>query len=230
MVNKLIFILYLFVNEITLLIENMQKTLPDKTVERLSQCRRVLLNKLEENVTNIYSHEIAKLLHVTPVQVRRDFMLMGYSGSPSKGYDVKKLIKFIGKTIETRDGHNVCIIGMGNLGKALANYLYKKREKLNIVASFDNDPKKVTKCISHSQCYHIDDLPKVVRELDISIAILTVPIQAAELVRDILVENGIKGIVNFAPTPLNVPKDVYLDEIDIITSLEKVAYYVKTIK
>jgi redox-sensing transcriptional repressor len=208
----------------------MVKTLPDKTVERLSQCRRVLLNKLEENVSNIYSHEIAKLLHVTPVQVRRDFMLMGYSGSPSKGYDVKKLIKYIGKTIETKDGHNVCIIGMGNLGKAIANYLHEKREKLNIVASFDNDPKKITKCISRVQCHHIDDLSKVLKDLNISIAILTVPIQSAESVRDLLVENGVKGILNFAPTPLNVPKDVYLEEIDIITSLEKVAYYVKSFK
>jgi len=205
----------------------MKNLLPEKTVERLSQCRRVLLNKLDEEKEFIYSHEIAKLLHLTPVQVRRDFMLMGYTGSPSKGYNIKKLIKAIGLTIDPEDVQYAAVIGMGNLGNAIAKYVERKREFLRIIASFDIDEKKISKCVTGVKCYHMNDLPQVINDLDISIAIITVPGESAFEVKELLVKHGIKGILNFSPSPLNVPEKIYLEEYDIITSLEKVAYFVK---
>lgn len=205
----------------------MKKVLPEKTVERLSLCRRVLLNQLHEDKKFIYSHEIAKLLHVTPVQIRRDFMLMGYTGSPSKGYDIKKLIKSIGATIDTKEGLNAAVIGMGNLGNAIARYFTDKREKLKIVASFDNNTDKIKTCLSGTKCFHIDDFAEAKEALNISIGIIAVPVNAAESVKNLLIDNGIKGILNFTPKPLKVPDNVYLEEYDIVTSLEKVAYFVK---
>jgi redox-sensing transcriptional repressor len=205
----------------------MKNLLPEKTVERLSLCRRVLLNLLDEKKEFIYSHEIAKLLHLTPVQVRRDFMLMGYTGSPSKGYNIKRLIKAIGNTIDPDNCQYAAVIGMGNLGNAIAKYVESKRKYLKIIASFDKDEKKISKCISGVKCNHIRNLPSVLKELNISIAIITVPADEANNVKELLVENGIKGILNFTPTPLHVPDHIYLEEFDIITSLEKVAYFVK---
>src|SRR5210317_1913624 len=117
--------------------------LPDKPVERLSQYRRSLNNQLVKGKTHIFSHEIANLLHITPVQVRRDIMLIGYSGTLRKGYDIKDLVKQIGNIIDTSEGQKIAVIGMGNLGKAFIHYLHEKRAKLRIVAAFDVNPEKI---------------------------------------------------------------------------------------
>ena len=202
-------------------------TLPGKTVERLSEYRRTLLECLKENKNFIYSHDLAARLHITAVQVRRDLMLIGYSSVQRKGYDIRELIEKIGTVIDSEESMNVAIIGIGNLGRAVAGYFKGKRSKLNLVASFDNDPGKVNKVISGVKCYPYVDLAKTVRELDIRIAILTVPADFAIEIADDVVRMGIKGILNYTTIPLNVPSWVYLEEYDMITSMEKVAYFVK---
>jgi len=202
-------------------------TLPGKTVERLSEYRRTLLVCLNENRNFIFSHELAAMFHITAVQVRRDLMLIGYSSVHRKGYDVKELINAISGIIDLEDGMNVAIVGIGNLGRALAGYFKGKRSKLNLVASFDNDPQKINKVISGIKCYPYDDLGKMIGELKIQIAILTVPADFAREIAEETVRFGIKGILNFTTVPLNVPSGVYLEEYDMITSIEKVAYFVK---
>jgi len=202
-------------------------TLPGKTVERLSEYRRTLLVCLNENRNFIFSHELAAMFHITAVQVRRDLMLIGYSSVHRKGYDVKELINAISRIIDLEDGMNVAIVGIGNLGRALAGYFKGKRSKLNLVASFDNDPQKINKVISGIKCYPYDDLGKIIGELKIQIAILTVPADFAREIAEETVRFGIKGILNFTTVPLNVPSGVYLEEYDMITSIEKVAYFVK---
>jgi redox-sensing transcriptional repressor len=201
--------------------------LPGKTVERLSEYRRTLLVCLNENRNFIFSHDLAAMLHITAVQVRRDLMLIGYSSVQRKGYDVKELISTISGIIDLEDGMNVAIVGIGNLGRALAGYFKGKRSKLNLVASFDNDPQKINKVISGVKCYPYDDLEKIIGELKIQIAILTVPADFAREIAEETVRFGIKGILNFTTVPLNVPSGVYLEEYDMITSIEKVAYFVK---
>jgi redox-sensing transcriptional repressor len=201
--------------------------LPEKTVERLSEYRRTLLNYLATGKTHIYSHELAQLHNITAVQVRRDIMFIGYSSMQRKGYDVRELIDVIGKIIDSRDGMNVAIVGIGNLGRAITTYFMGKRSKLNIVAAFDVDPGKIDRVISGVKCYALNKMPEILKEMDIHIAILTVPADNAIVTAEKLVLAGIRGILNFTTVPLNVPSNVFLEEYDMITSLEKVAYFVK---
>ncbi|MBE0676074.1 MAG: redox-sensing transcriptional repressor Rex [Bacteroidales bacterium] len=201
--------------------------LPGKTVERLSEYRRTLLGCLADNKNYIFSHELASMLHITAVQVRRDLMLIGYSSVLKKGYDVRELINIIGTIIDSPDSLNVCIVGVGNLGRAITGYFKGKRSKLNIIASFDNDPNKVNKVVSGVKCYDIGNMGEVVKDLNINIAILTVPPDHAREVAEEVVRHGVKGIMNYTTVPLNVPPGVTLEEYDMITSLEKVAYFVK---
>ncbi len=201
--------------------------LPAKTVERLSEYRRTLLECLNEKKNFIFSHELAARLHITAVQVRRDLMLIGYSSVQRKGYDVKELIDTIGDIIDSPESLNIAIIGIGNLGRAMAGYFKGKRSKLSLVASFDTDPQKINKVIAGVKCYSHNDLEKMIRELDIRIAILTVPPEYAKEVAEEAVRYGIKGILNFTTISLNVPSWVFLEEYDMITSIEKVAYFVK---
>ena len=203
------------------------RSLPDKTIERLSQYRRNLLICLSQGKHHIFSHEIALIHHITPVQVRRDLMLIGYSGTLRKGYDVKELIDLIGLILDTEEGLKVAIVGIGNLGRSLIGYFSGKRSKLNIVAGFDNNPDKIGKIYAGVHCYSSERMQEIIVEEEISRAIITVPADNAAIVAERLVMAGIKGILNFSPKPLNVPPHVYLEEIDMITSLEKVAYYVK---
>ena len=202
-------------------------SLPEKTVARLSAYRRILLDCLSKGQTHIFSHELANLNHITAVQVRRDMMLMGFSSMQRKGYDIKDLVKAIGDLIDTPEGLNVAVIGVGNLGKAVTGYFRGKRSKLNIVATFDVDTEKVGRVVSGVKCYHIDDIAKIVNKLDISIGILTLPPEYAKNTAELLAVNGVRGMLNFTTVPLNMPGNVYLEEFDMITSLEKVAYFVK---
>ncbi len=201
--------------------------LPEKTIGRLSEYRRTLLNCLADGKTHIYSHELANLHNITAVQVRRDIMLIGYSTTLKKGYDVKALIDVIGDIIDTEDGLNAAVIGIGNLGRAITAYFNGKRSKLRIAATFDTDPDKTNRVISGVKCYPMRDLEKIIRDKDISIGILTVPPENAAEVAETLIMAGIKGILNYTSTPLNVSPNVYLEEYDMITSIEKVAYFVK---
>ena len=201
--------------------------LPGKTIERLSQYRRILLNCLNTGKTHIYSHELAEILGLTAVQVRRDIMLMGYSTSQKKGYDIQELISVIGSILDTRRGQNVAVVGVGNLGRAITGYFMGKRSRLNIVATFDTDPSKVNRVIAGVNCYPVQQLAELIKNLNISIAILTVPPDHAAGVAESLVISGIKGILNFTSVPLNISSHVYLEEYDMITSIEKVAYFVK---
>ncbi len=204
--------------------------LPERTVERLSEYRRSMLQCLEEGKTHIYSHELAALHHNTAVQVRRDIMFIGYTSMQRKGYDVRELINVIGEILDSEKGLNVAVIGIGNLGRAFTTYFVGKRSKLNIIATFDVDTNKIDRVISGVKCYPLNRIKEVVESHNISIALMTVPADSAAEVSEQLVEAGIKGVLNFTTVPLNVAPDVYLDEYDMITSLEKVAYFVKSAK
>ena len=204
------------------------KHLPHKTIERLSQYRRALLICAAKGKVHIFSHEIAKIQHITPVQVRRDIMLIGYTGTLRKGYIIQELIDLIGDIIDTKEGLNVAVVGIGNLGRAMINYFNGKRTKLSIVAGFDSNPDKIDRIYSGVKGYHIDQMGEIIKKENISIAIITVPAGAAPEIADKLVNAGIKGILNYTPKPVQVPSNIYLEEYDMITSLEKVAFFVKT--
>jgi redox-sensing transcriptional repressor len=208
-------------------VKNYYKNLPHKTIERLSQYRRALLICLDNGKSHIFSHEIASIQHITPVQVRRDLMLIGYSGTLRKGYNIEDLIEVISGIIDDKEGIKAAVVGMGNLGKAIQKYLTGKRHKLEIVAGFDSNPEKIGKIHKGVECYSVDSLEDIIREKNIKLGILTVPADQAKDATDHMVNAGIKGILNYTPKPVNVPDGIYLEEYDMITTLEKVAFYIK---
>jgi len=203
------------------------KKLPEKTVERLSQYRRILLETKKKEKFYIFSHELASLAHSTAVQVRRDIMLLGCQSKQKKGYDIQELITTITELIDSRKGLNVAIVGMGNLGKAIAAYFMGKTSKLSIVAGFDVEENKIERMISGVKCYHINKMQEIIQNQNISIAILTIPPDQAHIVTESLIQSGIKGIINYTANPINVPPHIHLEEHDILTFLEKTAYFVK---
>ena len=203
------------------------RLISDKSIGRLSLYRR-LLNVLQgEGVRNIYSHQLAVMAGCTAAQVRRDLMAVGYSGSPTHGYEVTRLIESIREFLDAPGGQGVAIVGVGNLGKAILSYFAGRRPNLQIVAAFDSDPYKVNRVIHGCRCYSMENLPDVARGQTIRLAIITVPAQAAQGVADALVQAGIRGILNFAPVRLRVPPHVHVEDIDMTVSLEKVAYFAR---
>ena len=203
------------------------KRLPERTIERLSEYRRMLLECLKQGRTHIYSHELASMHGITAVQVRRDLMLIGFSSDTKKGYDVEVLIEFIGTILDSPDGLNVGIIGMGNLAQAVTPYFNGKRSKLRITAAFDIDPQKVGHTVAGVPCFHMESFAEEALKHDLRVVILTSPSSVAPEMVEPITQAGIRGVLNFTSTPLNFPEDVYVEDYDIITLLEKVAYFSK---
>ena len=129
--------------------------------------------------------------------------------------------------LDAAQGQNVAIVGLGHLGRAITVYSAGRWPKLSIVAAFDNDPAKVGQVINGCTCYQDTEISRIVAEQDIRVAIITVPASEAQKVADTLVEAGVKGILNFAPARLRVPPDVYVENMDVAVSLEKVAYFAR---
>jgi len=198
--------------------------LPERTVERLSQYRRVLNKLLEIDKDFIYSHELAKLLHITPVQVRRDIMLIGHTGTLRKGYRIEDLVDLISSIIDFQDVQRVAIAGFGNLGNALLNYINSNPSNLVVKAIFDNDKEKIGTSFNEVICYSSDRIAEIVKRDKITIALLTLPPKNAQSVANKLVEAGVRGIINYTPAILNV-EGAFLEQYDMITSLDKVAYF-----
>ena len=201
--------------------------IPEKTVERLSEYRRTLLACHKQGITHIFSHVLAGMHGITAVQVRRDLMLIGFSSDTKKGYDVKVLIDFISSILDSRSAVNVAVIGMGHLGQAITKYFNGKGLNLRITTAFDVDPEKVGRTIDGIPCHHMERFEAVVEENDISIVILSSPTRVASTLVVPIINAGIKGVLNFTSMPLNFPQGIVVENYDITTLLEKVAYFVK---
>jgi redox-sensing transcriptional repressor len=204
----------------------MTTKLPPRTVERLSKYRRLLDKYKDQEEAHIHSHKLAGLLNLTPEQVRRDLMLIGLTGNHRKGYSIKALTGLIGETIDRQEGHNVAIVGTGNLGMALIGFIRKAHTKMNVVACFDIDKRKINTRIAGVPCYDIAGAERIIRESKIHIAILTVPPEVAMETANLLLKSGIRGILNFTSVHLDVPPDIYLKDYDIITSLEEIGFFI----
>jgi redox-sensing transcriptional repressor len=202
-------------------------TLPEKTIERLSEYRRSLLECLDEGITHIFSHVLAGMHGITAVQVRRDLMLIGFSSDTKKGYDVRVLADFISSILDNPEPVNIAIIGMGNLGQAITKHFHDKRLKLRIVAAFDIDPAKVGRIIDGIPCYDMDEFESRVEEMDINMVVLSSPTEVTSGLVLPIINAGIRGVLNFTSRPLNFPRGIVLENYDITTLLEKVAYFVK---
>ena len=201
--------------------------LPEKTVERLSEYRRTLLRCQKQGITHIFSHVLAGMHGITAVQVRRDLMLIGFSSDTKKGYDVKVLAEFISEILDSEQTMNIGVIGMGHLGQAITKYFNSKGLNLKIVAAYDIDPAKVGTVIDDIPCFSMDDFESSVADMDINIVIISCPTSQAEQTVVPIVNAGIKGVLNFTSKPLNFPLGIVVENYDITTILEKVAYFVK---
>lgn len=199
----------------------------EKTIGRLSLYRRLLGTLLADGTRYVYSHQLAKLVGGTAAQVRRDVMAVGYNGSPVRGYDVQELIEAIRVYLDAPTLQGIALVGIGKLGRAIMAYFTGRRPNLSIVAAFDNDPYKADRVIHGCRCYVLEDLDRVVKEQGIRVAIIAVPATEAQAVADMLVRAGVAGILNFAPVRLQVPRHIYVEDIDMTMSLEKVAYFAR---
>jgi redox-sensing transcriptional repressor len=205
----------------------MNTKLPPRTVERLSKYRRLLDKYKDLEGAHIYSHKLAGLLNLTPEQVRRDLMLIGITGNHRRGYNIKELIGMIGNTIDRHEGQQVALVGIGNLGRAVLGFIRKAETRMNIVAAFDIDRSKINTHIGNVPCFHLHDARQVVRDKSIRIAILTVPPEVAVATTAMLLQSGIRGILNFTSVHLDVPPGIYLKDYDIITSLEEIGFFIQ---
>ena len=199
--------------------------IPARNIERMVLYKRLLSDLKSKGVRTLFSHELAELANNTSTQVRRDLMEIGQSGSPRKGYDVVQLIDNISRILEGSEERPVALVGVGNLGRAILSYFSYSHPGLTIAAAFDRDAGKVGRIVAGCRCYHMNQLDDLVHEMKISLGIITVPAIAAQEVADRMTGAGIRGILNFAPVPLKVPENVYVDRIDIASALEKVAYF-----
>ena len=197
----------------------------ERTVARLSLYRRFLKLMKDEGTVSVYSHQLADLIRVTSAQVRRDLMVLGYSGNPQRGYDVTLLIKGLDDFFSTNEGINVVLVGIGNVGRAMLSYFRNGKSHINVIAAFDTDPNKIDRVINNCPCYSLDKLSEIVKQQDIKTAILTVPAGEAQTISNVMVQSGIKGILNFAPVRLKLPVDIFVEDVDITMHLEKVSYF-----
>ena len=199
-----------------------------KSISRLSLYRRILERFQQSGVENVYSHQLAAHASVTSAQVRRDLMAVGYSGSPNRGYDVARLLESVGEFLDPPTAEKVALVGVGNLGRAILAYFHGRRAKLTITAAFDSDERKTGRVIHGCRCYPMEQMAEIIAAEGIAIGVVAVPAEAAQEVTDALVRAGVRGILNFAPTPLRASGGVFVEDIDMTMALEKVAYFART--
>jgi redox-sensing transcriptional repressor len=194
-------------------------------VERLIAYRRHLRRLLAEGRMRIFSHELAALDAVTPAVVRRDLMTIGYAGSPARGYDVSGLVEKIGSLLNPSQDDGIALVGAGSLGRALLNHFGAAQPEFRVSALFDVAPERVGQVIEGFHCHHAADIEDMLRKRPAAVGIIAVPANVAQDVAERLVHAGVRGLLNFSPARLHVPPEVYVEDVDIAVSLEKVAFY-----
>lgn len=202
----------------------MKTETPEKTIERLSVIRRIITQLIQQRRRHVYSHELAEMTASTAAQIRRDLMLVGFTGSPKKGYELEGLLSHIAEFLDAPKGDSVILIGLGNLGRALLPFFAAHHPKLRIEAAIDPDPQKTGRVIHGCPCYPPTQLEAIITRNNTRVAIIAVPVDAAQQTTDRLVEAGICGLLNFAPVVLNTPPHVAVENIDMSVALEKVAF------
>ena len=188
-----------------------QRKISRAVISRLPRYYRYLGDLLEAGVERISSSDLSKKMHVTASQIRQDLNNFGGFGQQGYGYNVKYLYTEIGKILGLDRSHNFIIIGAGNLGQALANYASFERSGFILKSLFDVNPRLEGVTIRGIPVRMVDELEDFLKNNDIEVA-------------DILVDNGVKGIWNFAHTDLSLPKDVVVENVHLSDTLMKLSY------
>ena len=201
------------------------RPIPEASVARLPIYLRVLVGMAEEGTHTSSSESLAAAAGVNSAKVRKDLSYLGSYGTRGVGYDVEYLIHQISRELGLTQGWATCIVGIGNLGQALANYGGFEERGFRVAALFDSNTSKVGEVVAGLEIHHFDEVDRVVKEEEISIAVLAVPGPVAQDVADRLVAAGITSILNFAPAVLSVPTEVSLRKVDLSIELQILAFY-----
>jgi redox-sensing transcriptional repressor len=201
--------------------------IPKKAIYRLSVYLRCLSRLKINSIQTVSSEALAKAAGVKPTQLRKDLTYFGQFGTRGLGYDVDQLSKTIADTLGTTSLQPVILVGVGNLGRALLFYRGFDQEGFEIVAAFDVEAALKDKRNSPKPIYPMEALAGFVREHNVKMAILTVPAAAAQEVANLLVQNGIAGILNFAPIVLSVPDEVMVNSVNLAMELENLSFFIQ---
>jgi len=205
-----------------------QRNISRAVIARLPRYYRYLGYLLDEKVERISSNELSRQMHVTASQIRQDLNNFGGFGQQGYGYNVKYLYHEIGKLLGLEETYNMIIIGAGNLGSALANYVRFEKRGFRIIGLFDRDPQLKGTIIRDVPVRPVDELEDFLKENKVDIAALTLPAAGAEKVCPVIVSHGIKAIWNFAHTDLEVPDDVIVENVHLSESLMQLSYRLHT--
>ena len=199
---------------------------PEASVARLSLYVRDLKRLSAQRVGFISSRRLAQQLGFTDAQVRRDLSYFGQFGTSGRGYEVQRLHDRLTSILGVADRTwNVALAGVGNLGSALLAYRGFRERGFLFQAAVDADPRKVGRTIQGVVVASSDQLAGLVKQHDIHIGLIAVPIESAQQVCDRFVAGGVRAIVNFAPVHLDVPPSIWLRAVDLATELESLAFY-----
>jgi len=201
------------------------RRIPNETVRRLPLYLRCLLLLSQNGSKSVSSEGLARIANVNAWQIRKDFSYFGGFGIRGFGYDIGNLTGQIRKILRLDAAHNAVLVGVGNLGSALLAYPGFKTYGFRIVAAFDNDSGKIGKKVGDVK---IEDARRIgmLKPKCVTLAIIAVPAAAAQQAVDSLVEAGVKGILNFSPVHITVPKKIKVITIDIATELARLPYYI----
>ncbi|MDH6121328.1 redox-sensing transcriptional repressor Rex [Kitasatospora sp. GAS204B] len=199
--------------------------IPEATVARLPLYLRALTALSERSVPTVSSEELAAAAGVNSAKLRKDFSYLGSYGTRGVGYDVEYLVYQISRELGLTQDWPVVIVGIGNLGHALANYGGFASRGFRVAALLDADPAVVGSSAAGLPVRHMDELESIVESQQVSIGVITTPPGAAQQVCDRLVEAGVTSILNFAPTVLTVPDGVDVRKVDLSIELQILAFH-----
>lgn len=200
----------------------------EPTVERLIQYYRLLTLMKEEGRKVVSSLQMGEMLGIKASQVRKDLSYFGEIGKRGVGYHVNRLCAHIENILASPRVWRVALAGVGNLGTALMGHTAFQSYKFNVEALFDVDPEKVGKKLMGVECYHTDDIARVMEERNIEVLLLAVPASAAQGVVDKAVQSPtLKGVLAFTPATVVVPERILFYRVDIFVELEKLLFFLK---
>jgi redox-sensing transcriptional repressor len=199
--------------------------IPDATVSRLPLYHRSLMTFADRGVATVSSEELAAAAGVNSAKLRKDLSHLGSYGTRGVGYDVDYLVYQVARELGLTQDWPVVIVGVGNLGHALANYGGFTTRGFRIAALVDSDPGRSGELVNGLAVHSLADLEQIVDEADVSIAVLATPASAAQEVCDRLVAAGVTSILNFAPLPLQVPAGVDVRKVDLASELQILAFH-----
>lgn len=203
------------------------EVIPVQTLRRIPHYHQILTELEQKGEQYVSSRYLAHFFQVDDTQVRKDVSVIGYKGKPKSGYSVSGLKAAIAEFLGINTENTAILIGAGKLGSALVEYPGLAEYGLKLVAVFDNDPQKIGRIIGSFSILPLESLVEVVKSMELGIAILTVPKQAAQEVCNRLVALGIKAIWNFAPTQLNAPDDVIIRNENMAVGLALLSHYLR---